>query len=158
MKNMMKILSIVIILVGLLLITLEVYGKNVTSILNVRASVPPILKYKIFFQRHFFIITRANIKKGCKRIRRGTIFSVKTNNTNGYIISVNCAETDTFTSIKVKTGSNSVQLLPGGQVEIHEPYPGPHPEIKRLNFKFYLSSDVKPRLYRWPISVTIYPM
>lgn len=151
----------VCIMAGLMLLGIigEVSAGSVTTELNIEATVRPRLDYRLLREPRAFKLTPAGIKKGYQDIDENTILSVTTNNTNGYIISVNCYGIDDVTSIVVTTDDGvSYVISPGGGVEIHIPYSRSTTEIKKLSYRFYLLPDAEQGFYPWPIIVTAYPM
>ncbi len=137
----------------------EVSGRSISASLNIQATVLPWLEHHILHDHSVFKITPAAIKKGYQDVHVGTVLSVTTNDTNGYIISVNSYGVEAVTSIVVTTdgGVSYVISLDGG-VEIHEPYSGSTSEIKKLSYRFYLSPEAEAGFYPWPIIVTAYPL
>lgn len=75
-----------------------------------------------------FNITRADMERG---------YSVATNDTNGYVFAANNTAGEVFTSIVVTTDHGTPP--PEGSVEVRPPYQGPPPDMKRSDYKFYLS-------------------
>ena len=63
--------------------------------------------------------------------------SVVTNDTNGYFFSADDMSGELFNSIVVTTVKGAAP--PEGSVEIQVPYHGPTPDIKKLDYRFYLS-------------------
>jgi len=91
------------------------------------------------------------------KIKNGTIVSVETNSTDGYILSLQSVESHVFTSVRIKVEGigESLRLTPGGSAEAHIPYNGKRRDLKRLSYVFTLSPEARPGSYPWPIVLTI---
>jgi len=146
------------IIIAFILTVAKAYGGSVSTNLQVRAWLQTGIEYRIIHERKLLKINPSDKKKGYKNIKSGTILSVKTDNPNGYIISVACHESELFVSLEVREGDRSFMLTPGGQVDIIEPNSGKKHDMKKLDYKFYLSPDVQIGTYQWPIAITVYPM
>jgi len=96
----------------------EVYGSSATGQLNIQASVPTLLEYRMLKENFGVHLTKGNIKKGYKDADSNTVIQITTNNTNGYVISLYCESDDFFTSVSVTTDSGSSYVLtPGSTVD-----------------------------------------
>ena len=69
--------------------------------------------------------------------------SVVTNDTNGYFFSADDMSGELFNSIVVTIAKGASP--PEGSVEIQAPYHGPTPDIKKLDYRFYLSPGTYSR-------------
>jgi hypothetical protein len=93
-------------------------------------------------------------------IERGTVVSITTNTTEGYILSVLSLPSPVFTVVKVelKESGQSFSLGPGRSVAIHVPYSGRSRDTLELSYDFTLSPGVESGSYPWPIVVRVDPL
>jgi hypothetical protein len=157
----------------------EIYSGSVSGQLFIRAEVLPIVEYGIATEPSVLEIKIPDLVKGFAHINNDVIHYVKTNNTNGYYISINAADMEFIASITVnidtyyfsvntedkdfipvvtvkKAGENVAELYPGQSVQVYMPYQLSEEKLK-LSFRFHLSEDTESGVYPWPITVTIYP-
>ena len=135
----------------------EISAETVSTELHIQATVPTQIEYQILKHPDILEINKVDKKRGYKDVNKGTELKINTNDPNGYVILLTCQEADFFTSVMVKDDDRVFELLPGGQLEIHEPLPITPPDKKSLDYTFYLAPDVQLIKYPWPISVTVYP-
>jgi len=134
----------------------EVSGGSGTGYLNIHATVPAWLEYRMLKENSDVHLTKGNIKKGYKDADSNTVIQVTTNNPNGYVISLYCEEDDFFTSVRVTTDTGSSYVLtPGSGMDIYGPYEGLDPVVRQIDIRFYLSSNAQPVDYPWPIFITV---
>jgi len=152
----------------------EAYGGKTSTLMHIRATIPPQLNYSILHEPAALEITDENTEDKDKenernnkheekknrelKIKDGTILSVDTNTTEGYILSVQSLPSNVFISVKIKVEGNGpkFRLSPGGSVEVHIPYSGKSHDVLSLSYKFYLSPGVDTGVYPWPILVTVH--
>jgi hypothetical protein len=134
----------------------EISAETASTELKIRATVPTQIEYQILKQPNFLEINKVDKKRGYKDINKETELKVTTNDPNGYVILLTCQKADFFSSVMVKDDDRVFELLPGDQLEIHEPMPSRPPDKKSLDYTFYLTPDVQLIKYPWPISVTVY--
>jgi len=99
-------------------------------------------------------------EKRAIEIERGTLLSVDTNTTDGYVLSVQSFESNAFTTVKIKVedGGPSFALAPGGSVEVHLPYNSRRSDVIALSYDFSISPYAEAGSYPWPIIVTVHPL
>jgi len=93
-------------------------------------------------------------------VEPGTILSITTNTTEGYVLSVQSLPSPVFTVVKVelKESGQSFFLRPGESVALHLPYEGKGTDTLELSYDFTLSTGVAPGSYPWPIVVSVEPL
>ena len=112
-------------------------------------------------ENHDLNITPSDAKKGYKKLNNWTIISVKTNDSNGYVISVSAQplsinEVNVYTYLHVIVDGRSFGTAPGGSVDIQMPATSIiEGNIIRLDYRFDLGQNVVPGSYSWPIVVSI---
>ncbi len=126
------------------------------AILNVQARVIPVVKQTILHSESSLSITQADIERGYIEVQKGMVLSVKTNAINGYIVEFFISK-GLFNKVAVGDGDNTYALAGSGGA-VHMPYQGFRPVTKGLSFRFYLSSEVSPGLYPWPVALMISAM
>lgn len=161
------------------------HSGSVAGQLHIEATVPPTLEFRIVHEKHDLKITKSDAEKGYKNVNNGTIISVTTNNSNGYVISVSAQPLvgtedkkdekdkkhkkdkdkdgedrvfEVYTYVTVTVDGRSFGIAPGGSVDIHMPVSSKTNDTKRLNYRFTLSPGAVAGTYPWPIVVTVYPM
>jgi hypothetical protein len=151
-------LATLIIAVLFVLVTTPVYSGSVIAKLHIQARVLPSLEYRVLHEPPVFKITPADIKKGYKDVIDGTVLSVTTNNTNGYMLSVCRQESDVIDSITVNVGGVSHPLHSGGCVDLHIPFHSFTPNIMKMHYNIQLLPDTEADFYHWPIAVIVYSL
>ena len=137
----------------------EVSGGSATTRMNIQVTATTWLKYRILKENLFVKVTKGDLKNGYKDANSNNVISVSTNNPNGYVISLYCEAGDFFTSVAVKTDSGfSYVLSPGSGVDIYGPHHGLDPDIRQVDFRFYLSPNARAVQYSWPIVLTVHPL
>ncbi len=126
------------------------------AILNVQARVIPMVKQTILHSESSLSITSADIERGYVEVQKGMVLSVKTNAINGYVMDF-LTGNNLFNKVSVSDGDNTYALAGSGGA-VHMPYKGLNPIIKELSFRFYLSPEVSPGLYPWPVDLMISAM
>ncbi len=93
-------------------------------------------------------------------VEPGTILSITTNTTEGYVLSVQSLPSPVFTVVKVelKDRGQSFFLGPGESVALHLPYDGKGSDTLELSYDFTLSPEALPGSYPWPIIVSVEPL
>ncbi len=134
------------------------YAASETDIasLNARARVLPYIKYDIKHQEVSLTITQNDIDRGYKDISNATIFSVKTNSLNGYVVNFFIGG-NFIHEVSLSDGSNDFSLSEFGG-EVHFVYSGINYVTKELSFRFTLMADTKPGTYGWPVSFIASPI
>lgn len=150
------------------------HSGSVTGQLHIEATVPPTLEFRIVDEKHDLKITKSDADKGYKNVNNGTIISVTTNNSNGYVISVSANPLvstedkkdkdgedrvfEVYTYVTVMVDGRSFGVAPGGNVDINMPATSKTNDTKRLSYKFTLSPGAGAGTYPWPIVVAVYPI
>lgn len=156
------------------------HSGSVTGQLHIEATVPPMLEFRIVDEKHDLKITKSDADKGYKNVNNGTIISVTTNNSNGYVISVSANPLvstedkkdkrdkkdkdgedrvfEVYTYVTVMVDGRSFGVAPGGNVDINMPATSKTNDTKRISYKFTLSPGAEAGTYPWPIVVAVYPM
>jgi len=158
------------------------------AMMQVRATILPWLRYTIIAEPVALVVTASeeqenervgehgrdeadkesrreegeknNAEKSVVEIERGTLLSVDTNTTDGYVLSVQSFESGAFTTVKIRVedGGPSFALAPGGSVEVHLPYNGRRSDVIALSYDFYISPYAEVGSYPWPLIVTVHPL
>jgi hypothetical protein len=148
MKKALKILLLIMTVV--LLYTPETLARSNKGIVRVSARVLPSVSKSVVHQVSIINITPEDIKKGYVDVEAGTVLQVKTNSRDGYSLAFESIG-GLFTEIWVIDGSRST-VLSNMRGLIHQPYAGNlMGETKKLSYKFFLSANVKPGSYPWPL-------
>ena len=173
---------IVLMIIGTLLLggSGEIYSGSVPAgQLFVQTRVLPMLDYQITGELSELDIKRNDIENGFIKVPNSVMLWVKTNNINGYYISIQTMDSKFLSSIEVRThgssflinnedkGSlpvvtaqkiedNMAEFFPGQSVEFFMPY-RPWEEKHNLSFQFQLSENADVGTFPWPIVITIYP-
>lgn len=124
-----------------------------TSVINVKTRVLPVLKYSILHQESNLIITQEDINKGFIDIHEAVVLSVKTNSTNGYLLTLSL-ESNMFSRVTVHNENNVYNFSETGG-EIHMPFQGMNVTTQKLSIRFHLLSNISPGQYKWPATVLI---
>lgn len=121
---------------------------------TVSARVVPQSQLKLLYQKSEITITTADIKRGYIVIRAASKFQVKNNNPQGYLLIFQGA-TNLFKAIHVKGMGNELQLESGGGFVLR-PYMKSN-ETVELSYRFFLSENVQPGTYKWPLTISAQP-
>ncbi len=146
----------IITLILIVIMAGEALAGDKVAILNVQARVIPVVKQTILHSESSLSITQADIERGYIEVQKGMVLSVKTNAINGYVMEF-FTSNNLFNKVAVSDGDNTYALAGSGG-EVHMPYEGLNPVTKELSFRFYLSSDIKPGIYPWPVALMISAM
>lgn len=151
---MKKLLTIIAVILIVLRSGTAFAGTNTT--MEVTTRVLPVVKYSILHNESNLIITQEDIDKGFIDIQKALIFSVRTNSTDGYLLTFYVGS-DILSGLTV-ANENNVYKFSGSECEIHMPYQGMNYITKELSIRFYLLSNTKPGTYEWPLSFMITAM
>lgn len=92
-------------------------------------------------------VTPDDIAKGYVDVNTGTVFTIKTNSRDGYMLYFENTGSQ-FSKVVLRVSGREIELLGMGGI-VHQPYTGP--QAIELSYRFYLSADVKPGTYQWPL-------
>ena len=73
-------------------------AKTASSDLQVNATVPVNLQYRILHQARRLHISKKEVERGYAKVENGTIFRVETNSRSGYMIVIQSQLVDFFQS------------------------------------------------------------
>ena len=133
------------------------HAKSTNSTLKIDATAVASLKYQIQSNPRTIKITPAHLKKGYVEVNNVTIISVSTNNPDGYVISLQAAAVNYFSSVKVTTKEGrTVSIAPGEGADIRIPGPINGTDIQKLSYKFTLTPSAIRGIYPWPITISIH--
>lgn len=125
--------------------------------LGVSVRVIEYITLNVTRQVSELVITNSDISRGYVDVKEGTGYFIKTNLKEGYVLSFESSGSP-FGKILVMDGSREIELSKTGGVA-HMPYSGGSGgEHKELNYRFYLSENVKPGTYSWPLFISAGPM
>jgi hypothetical protein len=156
MKNILRvktILSLALIMLFMGLAIGDTLAASKKTSLEIRARVLPFAEYSILHQEGSLVVTQADIDRGYVDIQRAMVFSMKTNNVNGYMLGF-FVDSGPFSGITVFDGS-STHMLSGSGGEVMMPYEGMHSVTKELNVRVHLAADAQPDTYQWPVALMI---
>ena len=145
----------VVLTVGFLIIIIgvaaSIHGQQAKTKLGVSVRVPHRIRLQVHHQVDRLTITRQDIENGYVDVVDGTIMSVTSNSNKGFLLSFILSD-GPFTSIIVKDGGRHVELLKNGGIILLKGEGSSHEEgRKQLSYRFYLSRNVKERVYPWPL-------
>jgi len=129
-----------------------------TGQLQIQTAVPPRLDFKTLKENADVKVTDKDIEKGYTEVNPGTVISVSTNSTSGYIISVHFAESDAFSSVEATVEHHNYVISPGSDVDLYHAYKGSTSDTIKIGYRFVLSSSAMAAEYPWPIVVTVHPL
>jgi hypothetical protein len=135
--------------------------ESLSSNLDIKVRVLPFLEYKIIHEQCVLFIKQSDIKKGYVEVNDGLVFSVSTNNPDGYILWMSSRDSRFISFILIMTEYNKYyKLLPGESIEMHMPYRDDHHNhnIVKVSFKIYLKRKIRAGVYPWPIVSSIHPL
>ncbi|MDZ4165569.1 MAG: hypothetical protein U1C55_10635 [Smithellaceae bacterium] len=124
--------------------------------MEITTRVLPHWKLSVEYQAQEIVITEEDIRKGVVEVKAGTRLTIKNTSKAGYYL--------LFEGLGKPFKSLSLQGINGlGEVIITSPNALVHQEYSKtartheLSYKFYLSDDVKPGTYPWPVLITLQP-
>jgi len=154
--NMKTFIGIILIIISpIMLASYAAAGTNKAG-LHASVRVLPYVQYDINHQELNLTLAQQDIDRGYKEISNATIFSVKTNSPNGYVINFFIGG-DYISEVSLSDGSNHYSLTESGG-EVYFVYGGMNYVTKELSFRFTLLSDTEPGTYGWPVSFIMSPM
>jgi hypothetical protein len=147
------VLPALIILIISIALPLAYYDFSIkTATLLIQATVLHRQELKILYQTHTITVTESDIQKGCLDIPGATQISVYDNDRSGYALLFEGLSWP-FDSALVHGLDREIQVsLP--LALIHQPY-SKKPVTETLSYHFKLAGDVKPGVYRWPLSISL---
>lgn len=124
-------------------------GNN--AVVQVSAIVLPKTSQTTLRQPVGLTVTRQDIAKGYVDVEAGTVLHVTSNDKDGYFLnfSVN-GELIRATDAKINGRSISI---PSGSGLVHQSFPGIMGEMIQITYRLFLSSEMIPGSYQWPVTV-----
>lgn len=120
--------------------------------LTVSVTVLPHVKLDVQNQAMELKISQADIKRGYIDIPAGSRFSIHTNSREGFILDFHVLA-DLFQSVQIRGLDTEVNFgIDGGAVT--QRLSGQKSSHVELGYRFYLSSNMQPGLYPWPLMVS----
>jgi hypothetical protein len=145
-------LLILIISIALPLMYLNFSSKS--DNLLIKATVLHRQELKILYQTSSITVTTSDIQNGYLDIPGATQIYVYDNNRSGYSLLFEGLSWP-FSRALVQGLDHELQVnLPSAF--IHQPY-SKKPVVATLSYRFDLANDVKPGVYRWPLSISSPP-
>ena len=132
----------------------EAFSGTKNEILNVGATVIPVVEYEFLHQENSLVITSADIERGFIDINNGIIVAVKTNSLNGYMLNI-AFDSSLFKEIII-SDENISSPVKEGFGELHMPFQGKNYLTKELTIRFYFSANTEPGTYKWPVSLAAF--
>lgn len=133
----------------------DMSGAGSISTIAVTTKVLPVVRYEIIHQEEKLIITEEDMRNGYVDVPGAVIFSVRTNSTNGYLLTF-FVDGNLLKEVTVYYDSLSHKVLETDN-EVHMPFEGRRNVTKELSFRFYVS-DVSPGVYDWPVAIMVSAM
>lgn len=127
------------------------HAGSASSKFMVTASVVARTTMKTIRQVQEVVITHADIKKGYVDIKNGSKIEVRSNNISGYMLNFE-GEMGPFKAIHVGCLGSQLQISSGNGF-IHRPH-HKGPMTIDLNYRMFISENVKPGTYRWPLMIS----
>lgn len=127
------------------------WGANGGGTVLVSASVSGKLSKTPIFQINRLTLTEKDIRAGFVDVPAGTIFEVRTNDRNGYRMNLH-VEGSFVREAVLRINQRSVLAGPGPGIFIRT-FPGEAGERISIHYRLYLSPDLKPGSYPWPVSI-----
>lgn len=153
---------------ALLIFSGQTEAASVSSSLQIQATVPASMQFRIEKQKHSLTVTKSDLRKGTKKVDNGTVISVSTNSASGYVISVSPQplsaqaaqnETGIYSAVTVSVDGRTYSIAPGGHAEIRmPPIVNTKKKTIRFNYRFTLSPGAGPGSYPWPVLITVFPL
>lgn len=135
--------------------SVESDAKTASSNLQINATVPVTLQYRILHQVRMLKISKRDAEKSHVSVENGTIFRAKTNSPSGYMIVIQSQLVDFFQSVTILIEGRQFVLSPGGTIEIPLPYESLHAEVERLSYRFQLATGTTSGDYPWPLVISV---
>lgn len=135
--------------------SVESDAKTASSNLQINATVPVTLQYKILHQVRLLKISKKEAERGHVKVEDGTILRAETNSRSGYRIVIQSQLVDFFQSVTILIEGQQFVLSPGGTIEIPRPYESHHSEVDRLSYRFQLATGASPGHYPWPLVISV---
>jgi len=152
MTKMKKALTDGMILMAMvLLVGIEASSAGNKEALFVSANVLPKLSQTTLRQPMDLTVTRQDIAKGYVDLNEGTLLHVATNDPHGYYLSF-FIEGRLIQSADVKIDGRIVSVQAGTGL-IHQPFPGISGETVDISYRLFLTPELIPGSYPWPILV-----
>ena len=140
---------------SLAICAVESDAKTASSNLQINATVPVTLQYRILHQVRMLKISKRDAEKSHVSVENGTIFRAKTNSPSGYMIVIQSQLVDFFQSVTILIEGRQFVLSPGGTIEIPLPYESLHAEVERLSYRFQLATGTTSGDYPWPLVISV---
>jgi len=126
-------------------------GGDRQATINVSATIVENVSKTVIHQTAALTITKEHIMKGYIDVPAATILRIRTNNPRGYSLAVQVNE-EMAKEVWV-TANHNTTVIAGSVGFLYQPYPGPAGEVKEISYRIFLSPDVKPGRYPWPLSI-----
>lgn len=96
-------------------------------------------------------VTRQDIAKGYVDVQAGTVLHVTSNDEDGYYLnfSIN-GEFIRATDVKI---NGRLISIPSSAALVHQPFPGLRGETIQITYRLFLSHEMIPGSYQWPVTV-----
>jgi len=120
--------------------------------IKVSATIVESVSKTVVRQAASLTVTKQHIAKGYIDVPAATILRIRTNNPRGYSLSVQVNE-EMAKEVWV-TANHNTTVISGGVGFVYQPYPGAAGEVKEISYRIFLSPDVKPGRYPWPLSIS----
>ena len=123
------------------------WADSSTAQLRASVNVEEYISVDMQHQRQTLTITPEDIARGYVEVSRATVFTVRTNSRDGYMLYFeNTAPL--FSKVVLIDNGRRVELSGAGGI-IHQSYA--KGQTKELSYRFFLSADAKPQTYQWPL-------
>lgn len=126
--------------------------------INRTAGVPEDVSMQVLDQVSEFVVTNADISRGCVDVPAASRINVKTGNRAGCLLSFEMMNDPgaLFSAVFVLAGGREVQLS-SGRARIRQPYMQDG-MIQDISYRFTLSKTARPGTYNWPLSISVLPL
>jgi hypothetical protein len=149
MKKIMT--AVLIITVMVLLVGIKESSAGNNAVVMVSANILPRTSQTTLKQPTGLTVTRQDIAKGYLDVETGTVLRVTSNDNDGYYLNFRInAEFIRATDLMINGRSLSIQ---SGATLVHQPFPGMGGETIRISYRLFLSPEMKPGSYQWPVVV-----
>jgi hypothetical protein len=135
--------------------SVESDAKTASSNLQIDATVPVNLQYRILHQVRLLNISKKDAERGYVNVENGTILRAETNSPSGYMIVIRSQLVNFFQSVTILIEGRQFVLSPGGTIEIPIPYESHHAEVERLSYRFQLATGATAGDYPWPLVISV---
>ncbi|HKW80337.1 MAG TPA: hypothetical protein VJQ49_04965 [Casimicrobiaceae bacterium] len=122
-----------------------------TSALRVAANVLPYLRLQILRQPATLAVTTEDVERGYVDVPAATDLMARSNDRNGFSLSFDSRST-LFRKAQVSGLDRGLEIGPEGGMT-HQAFAGSQ-KLLRLSYRFFLSPQVGPGNYPWPLQIS----